>query len=104
MKNENELTNNECEKLLLELAGSKFWQAILKTAHLQDVLTIQSLVAIDPFKDPTSIARVQGRREGVYALKNQVDELIAKDIKKEKEANKKNKNKNKDEEEVTFVQ
>lgn len=73
--------------LLTELSATSFWQAILRFNRTKDAQAINSLASLDPFKDPTSMARTQGIRIGLYYLEQEVgrrhDEAVKKDEEQE---------------------
>jgi hypothetical protein len=79
------MSDTQMNNLLSELGATSFWQAVLRFNRTKDAQAINSLASTDPFKDPTSMARTQGIRMGLYYL--------------EQEINRKNEAKNKLEEE-----
>lgn len=66
--NANSLTDEEMNQILAQLPESKFWAAILRYNRLVDANTLNSLASLDPFKEPTLVARSQGMRMGLYHL------------------------------------
>jgi hypothetical protein len=73
------------EEMYRELTGLSFlrcWIAILKYNRIQFSLIQSALNGGDPIKDPTSMARNQGRRLGICDLQ---DLVISLHQKKEKE-------------------
>lgn len=64
----NLMTDNEMNSILSQLVGSKFWDAILRYNRVVDANTLNSLASLDPFKEPTLVARSQGLRMGIYHL------------------------------------
>ena len=83
MKNEekndklfSEMKDMEMNTLLKELADTRYWQAILRFNRIKDSQALNSLSAIDPFKDPTALARTQGIRMGMYYIEQEVSRLI----------------------------
>ena len=64
----NALSDNEMNALLAQLVESKYWNAILRYNRSIDASTLNSLASIDPFKEPTLVARSQGLRIGLYHM------------------------------------
>jgi len=58
--------------LLSELPDTVYWEAILKFINNNDVQAITVLATVDPFKDPTKVARTQGMRTGLYLLREEI--------------------------------
>jgi len=56
--------------LLVELYNTGTWEAIKMLTRLSDSDSIATLASVDPFKDPTLVARTQGHRSGIYHLEN----------------------------------
>ena len=67
-----EMDNKEMLDLLVEMAKTKTWQAVLRFNRLKDANAIQSLASTDPFKEPTTMARTQGIRIGLYYIEQDV--------------------------------
>ena len=72
-----ELTEEGMEKVLLELEDTHYWIAILRYVQARTIFAQQALSTLDPFKEPTLVARHQGLvqglidlQEGVISLKN----------------------------------
>jgi len=76
-----EVMNN----LLLELSSTSFWQAVLRFNRTKDSQAINSLASLDPFKDPTGLARTQGIRIGLYYLEQEIARKQKEIKEKEKE-------------------
>jgi hypothetical protein len=72
-----ELSEALMKEYFLELSNSIFWKAIRQFAREKDALVINSLIAIDPFKDPTTMCRIQGIRQGLYYLEEEITRLVA---------------------------
>jgi len=76
------------DNLLIELMDTRYWLAIKKYIDGRLSSISNSLNCVDPFKDPTQMARVQGQRMGLMDLPLYVEitrnlkikELINKDI------------------------
>ncbi len=71
-----EISNNQMTSLFLELSQTSYWKAILKFIAEEDILALGALTTLDPFKEPTTSARTQGFRNGLYHLKNKVDAIV----------------------------
>jgi len=83
-----EMSDQQMTNLLAELANTIYWQAILKFNQRQDVPAVSGLATLDPFKEPTQVARTQGWRGGLYYLERFVKEEIEKRRKVAEEAEK----------------
>lgn len=70
------MTDNEMLDLFVSLQSTSFWQAILKSNRDRDSVIINSLVTLDPFKNPTQAARAQGERTGLYYIETEVNKLL----------------------------
>lgn len=64
----NSIDDNEMNALLADLVESKYWKAIVRYNRIVDANTLNSLASLDPFKEPTLVARNQGVRIGLYYL------------------------------------
>lgn len=80
------ITDREMENTLVGLFYTEFWPVICKYNRKVDADTLTSLISIDPFKEPTSMARAQGMRMGLYSLENFVNEEVARRKEEEKRA------------------
>jgi hypothetical protein len=72
----NTMSDEQMDKLLAELADTTFWQAVLRFNRTKDAQAINSLASTDPFKDPTSMARTQGIRIGLYYIEQEINRKI----------------------------
>lgn len=63
-----EMTEEGMINLLLELSDTEYWTAIMKYFDERLSLTTNSIFDLDPFKDPTKVARIQGLRLGLSDL------------------------------------
>lgn len=72
------MDNDEMDELLHELSETQFWQAIKRIVRFKDTEVMNSLASLDPFKQPTEVARNQGMRMGLYFLENYLDVLSIK--------------------------
>lgn len=79
------LTTEEMNNLLVELGESKFYPAILKYVFERDRLVIDGIRAVDPFKNPTEVARNQGITIGLFDLRDYIELLKARRAKVEGE-------------------
>ena len=69
-----QLNNEELAELLIELADSKYWSAIMTYYNGLAVLAEQTLKSVDPFKNPTEMARNQGFRSALDYLSRYIEE------------------------------
>lgn len=79
------MSSEELSGLLLELADSKYWPAIQTYYKGLSDIAEQTLRAVDPFKNPTEMARNQGFRLALDYL----DLYIGIEKKKKKEVEEK---------------
>ena len=70
------MTNNEMLDLFVSLQKTSYWQAILRSIADRDAILLGSLALLDPFKEPTKVARTQGERTGLYYIEMEVNKLI----------------------------
>jgi len=77
------MSEEQMNTLFLELADTQLWQAILRYNRIKDAQAINSLASLDPFKDPTAVARTQGIRIGTYGIETEVNRLKEESNKKE---------------------
>lgn len=77
VSDERKKTKEEMERdsLLLELETSKFWPAIISLNNESRLYAYQGLASIDPFKDPTTAARLQGTLGGSSILEDKITKL-----------------------------
>lgn len=79
------MTQERIDICLADLAESASWKALLQTMRTKDYQTIGTLATVDPFKNPTEVARSQGIRMGLYFVENEVAKAKERiDKKKEK--------------------
>jgi len=57
---ESQLSESEMKDILVELYETKFWKAIKQYYIMRCIYTDDALRSIDPFKNPTDMARSQG--------------------------------------------
>jgi len=69
------MNDEQMNAILLELANSYHWQAILRYNFVRCLITDGSFRSLDPFKNPTEMARNQGIYVGLKDLENYVNEL-----------------------------
>lgn len=78
-KNETlEMTEAEMNQLLLALSDTPQYQALLKYSLRRYDLVTDALRSIDPFRQPTDIARNQGIGIGLMDLRDYINLLKAK--------------------------
>ena len=66
--NNEELTDKAIESLLLEFYDSSYWPAYKKAIDIRISLIDNNLRSIDPFKNPTEMARNQGTIAGLRTI------------------------------------
>ncbi len=91
MKEKNEtieqpkLTEKEATDLLVELSDSKYWLAIEMYYKGLDTIASNTIKSIDPFKNPTEMARSQGFIQALPYLKIFIDGEKERRLNKNKE-------------------
>jgi len=70
-----EMTDSEMQDLLKELTDSKYWVAISRYVQSRLMVANGSLATLDPFKEPTNIARAQGIMSGLMDLQSMTDAI-----------------------------
>jgi hypothetical protein len=80
-----DMSDSEMKSLLLGLRSSRVWIAILKYNFERLQMADHALHTLDPFKDPTSMARHQGIITGISDLPEMVSILEATRTPKEKD-------------------
>lgn len=81
------VTDEERNRLFLDLEGTDLWFAILKYSQDRTLFIQNALLSLDPIKDPTSIARAQGSVSGMTDLWEAVVMLVLEAQKKEGQLN-----------------
>lgn len=71
-----EMNDSEMDSLLRQLHDSRTWEAIQRLVSLHDARCIAGCATIDPFKDPTLLAKAQGMRQGIYLLETYILNLL----------------------------
>ena len=71
------ITEESYRRLMVELSNTIFWKVIMMQSRRQDTSAIQTLASVDPFKEPTLVARTQGMRQGLYSLENEVNLILS---------------------------
>ena len=84
----NEISMEEMKTLLKELEGTPTWFAIIKYNQERLQNAQSGLITLDPFKEPTKMARYQGIMSGLLDLQEGVITLRAKAAKAEDPKNK----------------
>lgn len=82
-----EMNEKQMNGLLVQLFETPYWQAILKKVYLRDADLIGGLATVDAFKEPNRIAKMQGERDGLYYLDNEIRKQIERMKKIEKGEN-----------------
>lgn len=90
--NVDSMTSDEMISLLKELESTRYWIAIVKYSHQRLTSAQQALITLDPFKEPTAMARYQGvmsgisdLQEAVISLKKKSEDAVNPEKKAEKE-------------------
>ena len=81
-----QLSDREVKDLLIELKYSKFWQPLMIYNNSIINQSDDVLRSVDPFKNPTEVARNQGFRSGFTYLPKFIDEEEIKRAKAENNA------------------
>ena len=74
---------SEMYALLKEVEGTRLWYAILKYNQIRSGVIKDSLVILDPIKDPVKIARYQGSVSGMFDLQDVILQLKYESVKSE---------------------
>lgn len=83
--NQEKLTQKQRDDLLIELFDSAYWQAIDNSFQEQMYYVWDALGTLDPFKNPTEIARMQGRLQGYGFLRTAIQKIKEERKEKQKE-------------------
>ena len=67
------MTPQEMKDRLVGLPETEVWEALKMFNRLKDAEILSALGSTDPFKDPTSLARAQGIRIGLFYLEQEID-------------------------------
>lgn len=67
------MNDKELWDVLVAMHGTKEWEAIKIFARARDTHALNAIGSIDPFKNPTELARSQGLRIGIYALEREIE-------------------------------
>lgn len=79
-----EMTQGEMDEILLTFSNTVQYQAVLKYLTMRDQLVTNGIRALDPFKQPTEIARNQGIGMGLMDLPEYIRLLKEKQVEAEK--------------------
>lgn len=79
----NLVTDEERNRLFMDLEGTDLWFAILKYSQDRALFIQNALLSMDPIKDPTGIARAQGSVSGMTDLWEAVITLVLEARRKE---------------------
>lgn len=80
-----EMNDYQMFNMLIGLVSSQYWPALKRYFDLKSYKVEQSLFAIDPFKEPTYMARAQGQRNAYYELETDISNEIQRRKRKEEE-------------------
>ena len=72
-KNDEKMTEETISDLLIELSNTKFWGAIKIMNHGWSKTVENALKTLDPFKEPTEVARGQGQLLALNFLESFVE-------------------------------
>lgn len=67
------INEKQMKDLLMELYHTNYWQAIKRFNDVHSIIAENALCTIDPFKNPTIMARQQGIRMGLASLTSYVE-------------------------------
>ena len=70
------ISNKQMFDLIYELSKTYTWKAIQRYNLLKDAEIINTLAVLDPFKEPTKVARAQGMRTGLYSIETVVKQEV----------------------------
>jgi len=76
--NNDEMSDELMKTLLVDLSKTRYYQAIVRFYNSIEANAIHSLSSVDPFKDPTEVARTQGIRIGLHYLYQTIEEEVEK--------------------------
>lgn len=82
-KNIREMTDDQMDTMLLELSDSPAWAAFLRYTRGRENEVLAACSMLDPVKEPTMLARAQGRGVGLNDLFRHVEMLERKRLKKD---------------------
>lgn len=80
-----DMDDNLMNELLIALVGTETWIAIQRYNSIKCIEAENALCSIDPFQNPTLMARNQGFRQGILKLESHIKERVAKRKKVEEE-------------------
>ena len=66
------MSDEEMFKLLYQLEQSEYWIAIMRYNQIRSSYTQSAILAADPVREPTAIARNQGIMMGLADLQNAI--------------------------------
>ena len=82
------MSEAEIDSYLVQLSETVMWQALLRRIRVKDYYAIGSIATLDPFKQPTELARCQGKRMMAYEIENDVNVAVTRKKKLEAEQEK----------------
>jgi len=74
----NEMVDKEMDEMLISLSATRTWIAMIRYTRHRSSLVDGALRSIDPFKEPTQMARNQGIAMGLKDLFEYVDAMKVK--------------------------
>jgi len=72
IENANVMTDKQMNELLFELSETDFWTAIIRFIGKESNTSRDGLAVLDPFKEPTNMAREQGKLMGIWSVPRHV--------------------------------
>ena len=72
------MTDKQMDALLVSLYSRMEWKALTRLISREMIVAENSLCTIDPFKEPTEVARNQGKRMGMYTIEQYVKAVAEK--------------------------
>jgi len=66
------MTDAEMWKFLFEFSETVYWKAFQRFTRIEDLPYLNSLGSMDPFKEATSMSRIQGLRWGLYLMEQRI--------------------------------
>ncbi len=71
-QDDSEMTDAEMNDILRGMYDNMEYRAIMRYVTLRFALVQESFRSLDPFREPTLIARAQGRGEGLFDLRDYI--------------------------------
>ena len=80
------MEESEMNSELRQWKGSRSYNAALQYASKRKDIALDGLRSVDPFRNPTEIARTQGIPMGLFDLFDYIELLLAKEAKAQEES------------------